>query len=228
MIGVTENLSIIRDLLHQAAVDAGRMPESVTLVAVSKKHPVTAVLEAAAAGQRDFGENFVQEGVDKIQQAGRDDLVWHFIGHLQSNKTRDAAKYFDWVHTIDRIKVASRLAEQRPDDLPPLNVCVQVNVDEGVSKSGVAPAAAIDLALEVAALDRLRFRGFMCIPDPADDVGEQRRVFRKLRKLGEAARKCGLTVDTLSMGMSADYVSAIAEGATLVRIGTAVFGPRPG
>jgi pyridoxal phosphate enzyme (YggS family) len=214
-------------LLHQAAIDAGRDPESVTLVAVSKKHPVAAVLEAAAAGQRDFGENFVQEGVDKIKQAGRDDLVWHFIGHLQSNKTRDAAKYFDWVHTIDRLKIARRLSEQRPDDLPPQNVCIQVNIGDEASKSGVPPTAALDIAEEVVSLDRLRLRGFMCIPEPTTDVGEQRRAFRKLSDISAAARERGIDTDTLSMGMSADYAAAIAEGATLVRIGTAIFGPRP-
>ena len=227
MIRVTENLAIIRDLLHRAALDAGRDPETVRLVAVSKKHPVAAVLEAASAGQRDFGENFVQEGVEKIEQAGRDDLVWHFIGHLQSNKTRDAAKYFDWVHTIDRFKIARRLAEQRPDDLPPQNVCIQVNVDDEASKSGVAPGEALDLAREVATLDRLRLRGFMCIPEATDDVAEQRRAFRTMRELADAARAAGLDIDTLSMGMTADYAAAIAEGATLVRIGTAIFGPRP-
>ena len=227
MIRVTENLAIIRDLLHRAALDAGRDPETVRLVAVSKKHPVAAVLEAASAGQRDFGENFVQEGVEKIEQAGRDDLVWHFIGHLQSNKTRDAAKYFDWVHTIDRFKIARRLAEQRPDDLPPQNVCIQVNVDDEASKSGVAPGEALDLAREVATLDRLRLRGFMCIPEATDDVAEQQRAFRTMRELADAARAAGLDIDTLSMGMTADYAAAIAEGATLVRIGTAIFGPRP-
>jgi pyridoxal phosphate enzyme (YggS family) len=227
VIGVTENLTIIRDLLHQAAIDAGRDPESITLVAVSKKHPVTAVLEAAAAGQRDFGENFVQEGVDKIRHAGRDDLVWHYIGHLQSNKTRDAAKYFDWVHTIDRMKIARRLSAQRPDELPPLNVCIQVNIDDETSKSGVPPAAAVGIAEEVARLDRLRLRGFMCIPEPTADVGEQRRAFRTLSDIARTARERGMDVDTLSMGMSSDYAAAIAEGATLVRIGTAIFGPRP-
>jgi pyridoxal phosphate enzyme (YggS family) len=214
-------------LLHQAALDAGRDPESVRLVAVSKKHPVAAILEAAQAGQRDFGENFVQEGVEKIEQTGRDDLVWHFIGHLQSNKTRDAAEYFDWVHTIDRFKIARRLAEQRPADKPPLNVCVQVNVDNEASKSGVSPDEACELACQVAGLDRLRLRGFMCIPEASDDVEEPRRAFRKMRELAESARERGLDIDTLSMGMTADYEAAIAEGATLVRIGTAVFGPRP-
>ena len=227
MIRVTENLAIIRDLLDQAAIGAGRDPASVRLVAVSKKHPVTAVLEAAEAGQRDFGENFVQEGVDKIEQAGRDDLVWHFIGHLQSNKTRDAAKYFDWVHTIDRFKIARRLAEQRPADKPPLNVCIQVNLDAEATKSGVPPAEALELATEVASLDRLELRGFMCIPEPTDDETEQRDTFRRMRELADSARRRGLDIDTLSMGMTADYGAAIAEGATLVRIGTAVFGPRP-
>lgn len=227
MIGVTENLAIIRDLLKQATIDAGRDPDSVKLVAVSKKHPLSAILEAAAAGQRDFGENFVQEGIDKIENAGRDDLVWHFIGHLQSNKTRDAAKYFDWVHTIDRLKIARRLSAQRPAELAPLNVLVQVNVDDEASKSGVAPEAAVDLAVAIAGLDRLRLRGFMCIPEPTDDVERQRAAFAKMRAIAEAARKAGLEVDTLSMGMTADYAVAIREGATIVRIGTAIFGARP-
>lgn len=227
MIRVTENLRKIRDLLDISAQKSGRDPASVKLVAVSKKHPVAAVLEAAAAGQRDFGENFVQEGIDKIENAGRDDLVWHFIGHLQSNKTRDAAKYFDWVHTIDRLKIARRLNEQRPADLPPLNVCIEVNVDHEASKSGVAPADAVDLAAEVASFDRLALRGFMCIPEPTEDTNRQRQAFAKMRDILEQARSRGLDVDTLSMGMTADYETAIAQGATIVRIGTAIFGTRP-
>ena len=227
MIGVTENLRNVSNLLHSAATDAGRDPDSVNLVAVSKKHPLSAILEAADAGQRDFGENFVQEGVDKIKNAGRDDLVWHFIGHLQSNKTRDAAEYFDWVHTIDRLKIARRLDEQRPAGLPPLNVCIQVNVDAGAKKSGVGPAEAVGLARDVSVMQNLRLRGFMCIPEPSPDEAEQRASFRTMREILEAARREGLDVDTLSMGMTDDYRVAIEEGATIVRIGTAVFGPRP-
>ncbi len=227
MIGVTENLAIISDLLKQAALDAGRDPGAVRLVAVSKKHPLSAILAAAEAGHRDFGENFVQEGVDKIIDAGRDDLVWHFIGHLQSNKTRDAANYFDWVHTIDRIKIARRLSAQRPADKAPLKVCIQVNVDDEASKSGVAPDDAIDLARDVASLPGLELRGFMCIPRATEDPDEQTAAFARMRELLETANERGLSLDTLSMGMSGDYRAAVAEGATLVRIGTAVFGPRP-
>lgn len=226
MIRVTENLRKIRDLLHKNALEFGRDPESVRLVAVSKKQPVSAVLEAAAAGQRDFGENLVQEGLEKIRAAGRDDLIWHFIGHLQSNKTRPVAEHFDWVHTIDREKTARRLSEQRPDDKAPLNVCIQVNVDDEPSKAGVQPEAAIELANYVAGLERLRLRGFMCIPAPKPEFAAQRESFRALRGLFERAREETPELDTLSMGMSDDFAAAIAEGATHVRIGTAVFGPR--
>ncbi len=226
MIRVTENLRKIRDLLHKNALEHGRDPESVQLVAVSKKQPLSAVLEAAAAGQRDFGENLVQEGLEKIRAAGRDDLIWHFIGHLQSNKTRPVAGHFDWVHTIDREKTARRLNEQRPDDKPPLNVCIQVNVDDEASKAGVRPEEAVELAAYVARLDRLRLRGFMCIPEPKADSAAQRESFRAMRALLDEARGRALDVDTLSMGMSDDFAAAIAEGATHVRIGTAVFGPR--
>ena len=226
MIRVTENLRKIRDLLHKNALEFGRDPESVRLVAVSKKQPVSAVLEAAAAGQRDFGENLVQEGLEKIRAAGRDDLIWHFIGHLQSNKTRPVAEHFDWVHTIDREKTARRLSEQRPDDKAPLNVCIQVNVDDEPSKAGVRPEAAVELANYVAGLERLRLRGFMCIPAPKPEFAAQRESFRALRGLFERAREETPELDTLSMGMSDDFAAAIAEGATHVRIGTAVFGPR--
>ncbi len=227
MIRITENLNVVSDLLRSAAVSAGRDPDTVSLVAVSKKHPVSAILEAAEAGHRDFGENFVQEGIEKIASAGRDDLVWHFIGHLQSNKTRDAAEYFDWVHTIDRLKIARRLSEQRPPGRPPLEVCIQVNVDAEASKAGIAPDEAVALAREVAKFENLRLRGFMCIPEAGADEAHQRAAFRTMRGLLDAARAAGLDVDTLSMGMSDDYALAIEEGATIVRIGTAIFGPRP-
>ena len=226
MIRVTENLRKIRDLLHKSALEYSRDPESVRLVAVSKKQPLSAVLEAAAAGQHEFGENLLQEGLEKIRTAGRDDLIWHFIGHLQSNKTRAVAEHFDWVHTIDREKTARRLSEQRPGALPPLYVCIQVNVDDEASKTGVPPEQAIELAEYVSGLDRLRLRGFMCIPAPKADFATQRESFRAMRQLLDEARGRALDVDTLSMGMSDDFTAAIAEGATHVRIGTAVFGPR--
>jgi pyridoxal phosphate enzyme (YggS family) len=226
VIGVTENFRKIQDLLAKAAVDAGRPVGAVRLLAVSKKKPLSAILEAARAGQRDFGENFVQEGVAKILEAGHDDLVWHFIGHLQSNKTRDVAMHFQWVHTVDRAKIARRLSAQRPDELPALNVCIEVNVDEEASKSGVSPREVAALAREIAGLPRLKLRGLMCLPAIRDDYEEQRKPFRALRELLEDLRKDGFDVDTLSMGMSADYAAAIREGATIVRIGTALFGAR--
>jgi hypothetical protein len=213
-------------LLTKAAADAGRAADSVKLLAVSKKMPLEAILEAATAGQRDFGENFVQEGVAKIIDCGRDDLVWHFIGHLQSNKTRDVARNFDWVHTVERLKIARRLSDQRADDAAPLNVCIEVNIDDESNKSGISPADVPALAQAITELPRLRLRGLMCLPAIRTDFEEQRKPFRALRGLLESLNGQGLKLDTLSMGMSADYVAAIHEGATIVRIGTALFGSR--
>ena len=226
MIGVTENLTLISDLLREAAVEAGRDPDSVRLLAVSKKQGLAAVREAVAAGQRDFGENFVQEGVDKIEALAGLGLAWHFIGHLQSNKTRVVAEYFDWVHTIDKLKTARRLSEQRPAGLPPLNICIQVNVDDEASKSGVAPTDVAGLAAACADLPNLRLRGLMCLPAIRTSFKEQRLPFAALRELAEKLRTKGIDTDTLSMGMTADYRAAIFEGATIVRIGTALFGER--
>ncbi len=226
MIRVTENLRIVRDLLAKATVDAGRAPEDVHLLAVSKKQPPEAVIEAADAGQRDFGENFVQEGLAKIEAVGRDDLVWHFIGHLQTNKTRAVAEHFDWVHTIDRLKVAERLGRQRPDHLADLNVCLQINIDDEAGKAGIAPDDALDLAKAVAAVPRLSMRGLMCLPAIRHTADEQHQPFAELRELLNQLNDQGLAMDTLSMGMSGDFAPAIAEGSTMVRIGTAVFGPR--
>jgi pyridoxal phosphate enzyme (YggS family) len=216
----------IRDLLAKAAIDAGRSPETVNLLAVSKKQPVSAIAEAAAAGQRHFGENQVQEGIDKITELADPALTWHFIGHLQTNKTRTVAEHFDWVHSIDRFKTARRLSEQRPDGLPDLNVCVQVNVDDESTKSGVPLSAAGELTSQVAGLPRLKLRGLMCLPAIHDDFDQQREPFRRLRRLADELHAGGLTTDTLSMGMSGDFRAAIFEGSTIVRIGTAVFGPR--
>ena len=226
MIRVTENLRKIRDLLAKAAIDAGRSPESVQLLTVSKKQPVSAIVEVAAAGQRHFGENQVQEGIDKITEIADPALTWHFIGHLQTNKTRTVAEHFDWVHSIDRFKTARRLSEQRPDSLPDLNVCVQVNVDDESSKSGVPLSSAGKLARQVGELPGLRLRGFMCLPAIRDDFDEQRKPFQRLRHLADELRASGLPTDTLSMGMSGDFRAAVFEGSTIVRIGTAVFGPR--
>jgi pyridoxal phosphate enzyme (YggS family) len=213
-------------LLHQAAIEAGRDPSGVHLLAVSKKQPLEKIREAAAAGQRDFGENFVQEGVEKIEALSDLDLTWHFIGHLQNNKTRVVAEYFDWVHTIDKLKTARRLSEQRPPGLPPLNICIQVNVDSESSKSGVAPGDLRELAAGCAELPNLRFRGLMCLPAMRSEFEDQRVPFAAMRRLAEELRRDGLETDTLSMGMTADYRAAVFEGATIVRIGTALFGER--
>jgi pyridoxal phosphate enzyme (YggS family) len=216
----------IRDLLAKAAVEAGRDPAGVRLLAVSKKKPVSLILEAAAAGQRDFGENFVQEGVEKIMQTGRNDLRWHFIGHLQNNKTRTVAEHFDWVHTVDRLKTAQRLSQQRPVSLAPLNICLQVNIDNEPQKSGISSVELPQLAAQIAALPRLRLRGLMCLPVQRDNFDAQRAPFARLRTLAESLVADGLAIDTLSIGMSSDYRAAIFEGSTIVRIGTAIFGER--
>ena len=226
MIGVTENLALISDLLRQAAIEAGRDPSDVCLLAVSKKQPLEKIREAAAAGQHAFGENFVQEGVEKIEALSDLDLAWHFIGHLQSNKTRVVAEYFDWVHTIDKLKTARRLSDQRPQGLPPLNICIQVTVDDESSKSGVAPGALPELAAACTRLPNLRLRGLMCLPAMRSDFEEQRVPFAALRRLAEELRRDGIETDTLSMGMTADFRAAVLEGATIVRIGTALFGER--
>jgi pyridoxal phosphate enzyme (YggS family) len=227
VIGVTENLSLLSDLLHKAAIDAKRDPADVHLLAVSKKQPLGKIREAAAAGQRHFGENFVQEGLEKIEALAELDLTWHFIGHLQSNKTRPVAESFDWVHTIDKIKTARRLDEQRPPGLPPLNICIQVNVDDEASKAGISPDKLPDLAAACAELPRLRLRGLMCLPAVREDFEAQRVPFAALRRMTDDLRRRGQDVDTLSMGMTGDYRAAIFEGATIVRIGTALFGERP-
>ncbi len=226
MIRVTENLGIIRDLLAKAATEAGRDPDSVRLLAVSKKQPLDAVRAAADLGQRDFGENTVQEGLEKIQAAADERLIWHFIGHLQSNKTRVVAENFHWVHTIDKPKTANRLSSQRPPELGPLSVCLQVNIDNEPSKSGTSIDAVPELAAACSELPNIRLRGLMCLPAIREGFEAQRRPFARLRELAETLQDSGLPIDTLSMGMTADYRAAIFEGATIVRIGTAVFGPR--
>ena len=226
MSAIADNLQAVRNRIAQAARAAGRPTDSISLLAVSKTKPLADVLAAAAAGQTDFGENYVQEGVDKLLATAGTALVWHFIGPLQSNKTRLVAEHFDWVHSVDRLKIAERLSAQRPLTLPPLNVCVQVNVSGEASKSGCAPAEAAALCQAVARLPGLRLRGLMAIPEPTDDIAAQRLPFRQLRGIFEQLQRTGLALDTLSMGMSHDLEAAIAEGATLVRIGTAIFGER--
>ena len=226
MIRVTENFRKIQDLLAKAASDAQRSDTAIRLLAVSKKKPLEAILQLAAAGQRDFGENFVQEGIDKIRNSGRNDLNWHFIGHLQSNKTRAVAEYFQWVHTVDRAKIARRLSKQRPHHADDLNVCIEVNVDNEPQKSGVQPAHVLELAKEIDSLPRLKLRGLMCLPAVRSGFEAQRIPFASLRALNEELQAAGLNTDTLSMGMTSDYAAAIMEGATIVRIGTAIFGAR--
>jgi len=226
VIRVTENFRKIQDLLAKAAADAGRPAEQIRLLAVSKKKPLEAILQVADAGQRDFGENFVQEGLEKIKNAARADLRWHFIGHLQSNKTKAVAEYFQWVHTVDRLKIAKRLSAQRPHHAGDLNVCIEVNIDGEPQKSGAAVADVGEMAAAIAGLPRLKLRGLMCLPEIRIGFDEQRKPFAALRQLYEALRTEGHDLDTLSMGMSADYAAAIQEGATIVRIGTGIFGPR--
>jgi hypothetical protein len=225
------NLTALAERITAAARAAGRDPSSVTLVAVGKTFSAEAVAALARCGQRDFGENYVQEALAKIDAVRAAlpglALAWHFIGPIQSNKTRPIAERFDWVQSVDRLKIAQRLSEQRPDDLPPLNVLLQVNISGEAAKSGVSPAELPALARAVAALPRLRLRGLMAIPQPEDDPARQRRPFAALRQLFEAQRAAGPAGwDTLSMGMSGDLEAAIAEGATMVRVGTALFGAR--
>jgi hypothetical protein len=226
VIRVTENLALIKDLLAKSAIEADREPDAVNLLAVSKKQPLSKIIDAANAGQRDFGENFVQEGLEKIRETKELGLIWHFIGHLQNNKTRVVAENFDWVHTIDTLKTAQRLSNQRPAPLGPLNICLQINVDDESSKSGITIAELPEFAAVCANLPNLNLRGLMCLPTSRAKFSEQRLPFAKLRELANELRSAGIETDTLSMGMSGDFRAAIFEGATMVRIGTAVFGER--
>ena len=216
--------------LAKQCAASGRDPRSVQLLAVSKTFALSAVLEAHQAGQQHFGENYIQEGVEKISacRARPDcaDLVWHCIGPIQSNKTRLVATHFDWVHTVDRLKIAQRLSEQRPPDMPPLQICIQINIDGGVNKAGIAPAEVLELGRQVAALPRLRLRGLMTIPEPAPDYAHALAVHQSAKDLWDQLRAAGLEMDTLSMGMSADLEAALAAGSTMVRVGSALFGSR--
>jgi pyridoxal phosphate enzyme (YggS family) len=225
---IAANLHQVRSRIVSACAAADRDPAGVQLLAVSKTFPAEAVREAVAAGQTAFGENYVQEGVAKIEALAdvRAQLVWHCIGPLQSNKTRVVAEHFDWVHSIDRLKIAERLSQQRPDGLPPLQVCLQVNVDGGANKSGVSADEVLALAQAVASLPRLRLRGLMAIPEPAPDFDAQRALFLRAAAVFEQIRAAGIELDTLSLGMSADLEAAVAAGSTLVRVGTAIFGQR--
>ena len=227
---VTDALATVRERISAAERRFGRPPGSVTLVAVAKTKPASLIREAWEAGQRQFAENFVQEAVAKLDElsrlSGPGGIEWHFVGALQANKSRTVAERFDWVHTVDRLRVARRLSDQRPAWLPPLNVCFQVNVSGEASKSGVEAAEVADLASSVAELPRLRLRGLMTIPRPCTGLDEQRAALRPLVEAYERLRAAGHPLDTLSMGMTDDLEAAVAEGSTMVRIGTAVFGPR--
>ena len=228
MNSVIGKLQTVRSRIAQACAAAGRPVDSVTLLAVSKTFAANAVREAFAAGQREFGENYVQEALDQIAALVdlRAQIEWHLIGPLQSNKTRPVAAAFDWVHSVDRLKIAQRLSEQRPAELPPLQLCLQVNISGEASKSGLLPDEVLAVAQAVALLPRLRLRGLMAIPEPAEDQAAQRAPHRALRELLASLNDAGLALDSLSMGMSADLEAAVAEGATIVRIGTAIFGGR--
>ena len=227
---IAHNLQAVDASILAAASACGRTRADVQLLAVSKTFPTEAVMEAIGAGQYAFGENYLQEALDKIAAVSQAlpgaPVEWHFIGPIQSNKTRPIAASFDWVHTVERLKIAQRLSEQRAPELGPLNICLQVNISGEASKSGVAPAELLELAQHVAQLPRLRLRGLMAIPEPETDVAKQRKAFARLRQLADALRLKGIALDTLSMGMSADLCAAVAEGATIVRVGSAVFGTR--
>ncbi len=227
MTNVTRNLSKIRQRIQQACDSCGRDPAEVSLLAVSKKHPADAIRVAFQAGQRAFGENFVQEALSKQRQLKDLDIEWHFIGHIQSNKTREIATSFDWVHSVDRLKVAKKLSEHRPPDQPDLGICLQVALADESGKSGVRPDNLADLASQIDTLPRLRLRGLMCIPPPSENPSRQRHWFALLAGMQNEIKQLGFSLDTLSMGMSNDLEAAIVEGSTLVRLGTAVFGRRP-
>lgn len=226
MTSIVSNLQAVRGRIDAAARACGRNPDDITLLAVSKTWPADCVAEAAGAGQRAFGENYAQEGADKVAQLTGRDLEWHFIGPLQSNKTKLVANAFDWVHTIDRFKIAERLSAQRDPARAPLKLCLQVNVSGEASKSGIAPQEIAALADTVRRLPRVDLCGLMCIPEPTDDTAVLRGRFARLRTLADQLKADGLAITTLSMGMSHDLEAAITEGATLVRVGTAIFGAR--
>jgi pyridoxal phosphate enzyme (YggS family) len=223
---IAANLQAVRRRIEVACGAAGRDPRSVQLVAVSKTFPAEAIREAMQAGQRDFGENYAKEGAEKIHALSEIKLCWHYIGPIQGNKTRLIAERFDWVHTVEREKTAARLSEARDPALPDLQVCIQVNISGEARKNGIAPEQAAQLAKSIVALPRLKLRGLMAIPEQTSDMALARRRYAQLQRVEEELKQAGFVLDTLSMGMSADLEAAIAEGATLVRVGTAIFGER--
>lgn len=224
---IAEKIEQVVRQIKQFCEDSQRKPDDVTLLAVSKTRSTDEIREAFHQGLDCFGENYVQEAIGKIVELSDLPIEWHFIGPLQSNKTRQVAESFAWVHSVDRLKIAQRLSEQRPSNLPSLNVCLQVNIDDEQSKSGCHPDEALALARKIAELPHLRLRGLMAIPAPTDDPVQQHRAFKAVAELSEQLKRAGLPLDTLSMGMSSDLEAAIAEGSTLVRVGTALFGARP-
>ncbi len=221
-----KNLNHIRAQIKQAALACNRDPDSVLLLAVSKKKPASDIRAARELGQRDFGENYLQEAQQKLQELKELDISWHFIGAIQSNKTRNIAEAFDWAHCVDRVKIASRLSEQRPANMAPLNICIQVNIDHESSKAGIDLVELPELAQAIHLLPGIRLRGLMTIPAPRDTFLEQRAAFAQLAAALASLQQQGIDCDTLSMGMTQDIEAAIAEGSTLVRIGTAIFGER--
>ena len=227
MTAIASNLQAVDRIIAQALRNAHRQPGDVTLLAVSKAFPAAAIRQAYQAGQSAFGESYLQEALEKIASLRDLPLQWHYIGPIQSNKTRLIAEYFCWVHSVDRMKAADRLSEQRPENMPPLNVCIQVNISGEDSKGGVAPDQLADLAHAVARLPRLTLRGLMAIPAPAETLAAQREPLARLREMKQALNDQGLALDTLSMGMSHDLQAAVLEGATIVRVGSAIFGARP-
>lgn len=224
---ISHNLATISQQIQQLSTQFERPENAVKLLAVSKTKPIEAIESAIAAGQRAFGENYVQEGVEKIQHfAGQNGLEWHFIGALQSNKTRVVAEHFDWVQTIDRLKIAERLNDQRPAGLPPLNVLIQINISDETSKSGISPAEMLSLAREISRLPNLKLRGLMAIPKPESETARQKIALQAMQTLFQQLQAEFDGIDTLSMGMSDDMAAAIECGSTMVRIGTAIFGAR--
>ena len=228
MSDIKTRLFTVRERINSAAIQYNRAPDSVQLLAVSKTWPAECVLEAAQCGQRLFGENYLQEALEKIEQTRsfEPELEWHYIGTIQSNKTRDIAEHFAWAHSVDRLKIAQRLSDQRPAHLPPLNICLQVNISEESSKSGSSFADALELANAMNELPGVTLRGLMAIPAPTSDHQQQRAIFHRIALLQQHIIESGIDLDTLSMGMSDDMEAAIAEGSTIVRIGSAIFGAR--
>lgn len=226
MKNIDDRLTQVKQQISELEQKYHRQAGSVSLLAVSKRKPADMIETAITAGQLDFGENYLQEALEKISAINHANVHWHFIGPIQSNKTREIAEHFHWAHTIDRLKIAKRLSEQRPQELPPLNVCIQLNISEEESKSGIMTSELPHLAAEIDALPRLKLRGLMALPKPSEALDEQREQFRAVRHCFEDLRQRGMSLDTLSLGTSGDMEAAIAEGSTIVRIGTALFGAR--